>query len=182
MNMRKDAGAALIALAHQIGSGFAALGGSDTVWNIGNIVFKPGAANVVPSESEMTLEVRDTDVAVLDRLEEAVSNWVDAASKTGSVRVAVEPTTRILPTMMSRNIADAISAAAAETGTASMMLPSGAGHDAMVLGRVIPAAMLFVPSIDGRSHDVTENTADVDIVTGCRVLAGAVGKIMSALA
>jgi len=182
MNMRKDAGATLIALAHRIGSDFAALGGAETVWNIGNIVFKPGAANVVPSEAEMTLEVRDTDTAILDRVEQAVSDWVGAASKAGPARVTVEPTTHILPTMMSRNLADAIAAAAAETGITSMTLPSGAGHDAMVLGRVIPAAMLFVPSINGRSHDVTENTADADIVAGCRVLAAAVGRIMSALA
>jgi len=56
-------------------------------------------------------------------------------------------------------------------------MPSGAGHDAMVLGRFIPAAMLFVPSIRGRSHDITENTAEADIVLGCEVLADAVDKL-----
>ena len=56
-------------------------------------------------------------------------------------------------------------------------MPSGAGHDAMVLGRFIPAAMLFVPSIRGRSHDITEDTAEADIVLGCEVLADAVDRI-----
>lgn len=56
-------------------------------------------------------------------------------------------------------------------------MPSGAGHDAMVMGRFMPAAMLFVPSIGGRSHDITEDTAEPDIVLGCEVLADAVERI-----
>ena len=56
-------------------------------------------------------------------------------------------------------------------------MPSGAGHDAMVMGRYMPAAMLFVPSIGGRSHDITEDTAQADIVFGCEVLADAVERI-----
>jgi N-carbamoyl-L-amino-acid hydrolase len=58
-----------------------------------------------------------------------------------------------------------------------MWMPSGAGHDAMVLGRFIPAAMLFVPSIGGRSHDIVEDTAEADIVLGCDVLADTVAKL-----
>ena len=56
-------------------------------------------------------------------------------------------------------------------------MPSGAGHDAMVLGRFMPAAMLFIPSIGGRSHDVVENTAEEDIILGCDVLASTVERL-----
>jgi beta-ureidopropionase / N-carbamoyl-L-amino-acid hydrolase len=48
-------------------------------------------------------------------------------------------------------------------------MPSAAGHDAQVLATIMPAAMLFVPSIGGISHHWTENTADEDIVTGAQV-------------
>ena len=58
-----------------------------------------------------------------------------------------------------------------------MRLPSGAGHDVMVVARHMPAAMMFVPSIGGISHDVRENTSDADIVFGCEVLADAVARI-----
>jgi N-carbamoyl-L-amino-acid hydrolase len=51
----------------------------------------------------------------------------------------------------------------------SARMPSGAGHDAQVLATVMPAAMLFVPSIDGISHHWSENTADADIVRGAEV-------------
>jgi N-carbamoyl-L-amino-acid hydrolase len=58
-------------------------------------------------------------------------------------------------------------------------MASGAGHDAQILAQCLPAAMLFVPSIGGRSHTVTENTRDEDIVLGCQVLADAVERILT---
>jgi N-carbamoyl-L-amino-acid hydrolase len=48
-------------------------------------------------------------------------------------------------------------------------MPSGAGHDAQVLATIMPAGMLFVPSIGGISHHWTENTADADIIAGAEV-------------
>jgi N-carbamoyl-L-amino-acid hydrolase len=58
-------------------------------------------------------------------------------------------------------------------------MPSGAGHDARVVGREIPVGMLFVPSIGGRSHDVAENTSDEDLVMGVEVLAAATSAILA---
>lgn len=75
---------------------------------------------------------------------------------------------------MNEQIAGLIAQAASELGEPVMHLPSGAGHDAMVLARKIPAAMLFVPSIGGRSHDIVEDTAKPDIVRGAEVLLKAV--------
>ncbi len=61
----------------------------------------------------------------------------------------------------------------------AMTMPSGAGHDAMVLAKHVPAAMMFIPSIAGRSHHVAENTLDDDIVLGCRVLARTVETLLA---
>ena len=61
-----------------------------------------------------------------------------------------------------------------------MDMPSGAGHDAMVTGHFLPAGMLFVPSIGGRSHDIVEDTSEADIVLGCEVLAAVVERLESA--
>ena len=60
-------------------------------------------------------------------------------------------------------------------------MPSGAGHDAMIVGRLAPAAMLFVPSIGGRSHDILEDTDEADIRRGLRVFASAVKTTLEAL-
>jgi len=176
MAMRKDAGVVLFALAAWVADEFPRCGGPDTVWNIGNIALRPGAANVVPGEGEMIVEFRDPNADLLDRLESLFLARV-AAAASGPVAVTSEPLLRIEPTAMAPELQGAIAAASAAAGEPAMLVPSGAGHDAMVLGRYIPAAMMFIPSIGGRSHDVSENTSDADIVFGCEVLAQAVAQL-----
>jgi beta-ureidopropionase / N-carbamoyl-L-amino-acid hydrolase len=176
MAMRKDAGAALIALAAGIADDMRRLAGPDTVWNFGNMIFRPGAANVVPSEGEMLLEFRDIDGALMERLEEQFLARVAEANR-GPVRIDVESTAKLAPTALAENLGAAIAKAATARGEKPVSLPSGAGHDAMVVARYMPAAMMFIPSIGGISHDVTENTTDADIVFGCEVLADAVSQL-----
>jgi N-carbamoyl-L-amino-acid hydrolase len=81
---------------------------------------------------------------------------------------------------MTPRLADAFALSAAAIGAGCMRLSSGAGHDAMMLARRVPAAMLFVPSIGGRSHHVSEDTRTEDIVTGAQVMAGAVDLLLAA--
>jgi len=69
-------------------------------------------------------------------------------------------------------------AAAVHAPDKHVRMPSGAGHDAQVIGLKMPAAMMFVPSIGGISHHFTENTHDADIVLGCQVFADATAKIL----
>lgn len=57
-------------------------------------------------------------------------------------------------------------------------MPSGAGHDAMILANHLPSAMLFIPSIGGISHDIAEDTSEDDIIRGCRVLAAAAEALL----
>jgi N-carbamoyl-L-amino-acid hydrolase len=179
MPMRKDAGMALFRFATWIHDEFARIGSADTVWNIGRMTLRPGAANVVPSEAELILEFRDTDTAVLDRLEQNMRARLGSAT---GVSLQAELTARIEPALMAAPLVDTIAAATRELGEKPLLLPSGAGHDAMIVSRIVPSAMLFVPSIGGRSHDVSENTADADIVFGCEVLARAVSNLQVQLA
>jgi N-carbamoyl-L-amino-acid hydrolase len=70
-------------------------------------------------------------------------------------------------------------ASAAHADGRSVRMPSGAGHDAQVLARIMPAGMLFVPSIGGVSHHWSENTADEDIVAGAQVFVDACRRLLS---
>lgn len=174
MAMRRDAGAALIRFAAAVAAGLAAAGGSaTTVWNIGWIDLRPGAANVVPAEGELGLEFRDEDPAVLDRIESWLRRLV-----ADDPSLSAEETTRIAPTPMDPRLAGLLEAAAKARGVPAMRLPSGAGHDAMILARAMPAALLFVPSIDGRSHDPAEDTAEADILLGCQLLCDAAEALL----
>lgn len=175
MTMRHDAGAALIELAAAVHAEFRRLADPDTVWNIGNMIFRPGAPNVVPGEAEMLLEFRDIKVEVMDRLETCFRSLV--ANCNGSSMMNVETIAHIPPIAMTENLGASIAAAASARGQVPVCLPSGAGHDAMVAARFMPAAMMFIPSIAGISHDVRENTSDADIIFGCEVLADAVAQL-----
>jgi N-carbamoyl-L-amino-acid hydrolase len=85
-----------------------------------------------------------------------------------------------MPARMAESFQVAIEAAAEvrQPGCHTRM-PSGAGHDAQILAEMMPAGMLFVPSIGGISHHWTENTADEDIVLGAQVYADAVGRLLT---
>jgi N-carbamoyl-L-amino-acid hydrolase len=93
--------------------------------------------------------------------------------------VEVEVLGQSTPALMDERLQQAIEGAAeARCPGKAMRMPSGAGHDAQYLARVMPAAMLFVPSIGGISHHWTENTADDDIVLGARVFCDAIARAL----
>jgi N-carbamoyl-L-amino-acid hydrolase len=138
---------------------------------------RPGAANVVPSEAELVVEFRDTSSDLLDRIDACLLGWVKELDAQGAARLEAQLIARIAPTLMAPEVEDLVEAAAGECGAAAMRMPSGAGHDAMVLGHHLPGAMLFIPSIGGRSHDVTEDSAEADIILGCEVLAAVVERL-----
>jgi N-carbamoyl-L-amino-acid hydrolase len=101
--------------------------------------------------------------------------------KIGGVTVAAQPIGAVEPTAMDVRLVERLTAAAAAESASRLHMASGAGHDAMIVGRLAPAAMLFVPSIDGRSHDVAEDTAEEDIRRGLRVYARAVNSLLESL-
>lgn len=174
MAMRRDAGAAALAFGARVLDAYRSAGSPDSVWNIGNAVFRPGAANVVPGEVTLALQVRDPTTDILDRLEDIARAVLGECAS--ACRCEYEMSRQFLspPTPMTPAIVDAVERAAVELGASHIRMPSGAGHDAAVLAAHVPAGMLFVPSIGGRSHHASENTKDADIVTGANVLLHAV--------
>jgi beta-ureidopropionase / N-carbamoyl-L-amino-acid hydrolase len=179
MAMRRDALAPLLRFGCFVADRFPALAGPDTVWNIGRIEAMPGAANVVPTRAQLILEFRDTEVALLDRMEQEVAREIARLNAAGA-DIEREPIATIAPTAMDARLAETFERAATDLGYPTQRMASGAGHDAMIMARRIPSAMIFVPSIGGRSHDVAENTKDDDIVAGCMVMARAVERLTAA--
>jgi beta-ureidopropionase / N-carbamoyl-L-amino-acid hydrolase len=179
MPIRKDAGVAMMRLYNEVMETFPKLAGPRSVWTVGRMSVEPGAPAIIPGKAEMILQFRDADVAVLDRFEAALLEIATAHDKKGPCRVACVNLSKTMPTVMDDRFLDAIEAAAAtHAADKHMRMPSGAGHDAQILGLKLPAAMMFVPSIGGISHHFTENTADADIVLGCQVFADAAAKIL----
>jgi N-carbamoyl-L-amino-acid hydrolase len=149
---------------------FPALCGPRTVWTTGRITLDPGAPSIIPGGAEMLFQIRDDDPLVIDRLENLLRSMAADVTAQGRCSVAVERIRTGAPAMMDGVIQHAIEAASATFADGkSIRMPSAAGHDAQVLATIMPAGMLFVPSIGGISHHWTENTADADIVTGAQV-------------
>ena len=102
-----------------------------------------------------------------------------AFNKAGPCSISVETIRQSTPAVMDEGFQQAIEQAAAKHAPGlAVRMPSGAGHDAQHVARVMPAAMLFVPSIDGISHHWAENTSDEDIVLGARVFTDAIAKVL----
>ena len=180
MQLRKDAGAALIRFANSILERFDAEGSADAVWNIGRIGFQPGVVNVVPGEAHMSVEFRHLSLETLGRFEDIVETSAAEWGRDSKTGCSATKTLVLEPISMHDGLGTALIRAAEGLGVTSMSMPSGAGHDAMILARHLPTAMLFVPSIDGRSHDIAEDTLERDIIIGAEVLAEAVHIILEA--
>ena len=153
-------------------------GGPNTVWNLGHAEFEPGAFNVVCGHAVLYVEYRDGDPKILQRIRESIGELVIEAGARHRVSFDTYQQMRTEPAIMDEKLMTMIEGAAHDCGTTSKRMPSGAGHDAMLIAPRIPTAMLFVPSIDGRSHDVSEDTSVDDIALGLTVLAGAVERCL----
>jgi N-carbamoyl-L-amino-acid hydrolase len=179
MPIRKDAGVAMMRLYNEVMETFPKIAGPRSVWTVGKLSVEPGAPAIIPGKAEMVLQFRDVDVKVLDGFEAALLKIVAAHAAMRSCTVECMNLSKTMPTVMDERFLDAIEdSAATHAAGKHMRMPSGAGHDAQVIGLKLPAAMMFVPSIGGISHHFTENTADADIVLGCQVFADAAARIL----
>lgn len=177
MAIRKDAGLAAAKLAVEIDRRFPEVAGERTVWTTGRITLDPGAPSIIPGGAEVLFQIRDADPETLLRMERALSELVAAADK-GPCRVRAEVLRKSIPAVM-----DAKAQAAFETAAERhapkrhTRLPSGAGHDAQLFARHMPAGMLFVPSIGGISHHWSEDTKEEDIIAGAQVFTTAIALL-----
>jgi N-carbamoyl-L-amino-acid hydrolase len=164
MHMRDDAlvkAARFICLVHE-----EARRGCDMVATIGQIQVSPGAVNVVPGETRLSLEMRSMDPA---RIETAVERFKQGAASLGGIKVDLGLAK--MPVPMDPGVMDSIEDACRDAGYPYKRMPSGAGHDAMCLARIASVGMIFVPSMGGISHSSKECTAWDQAARGVDVLA-----------
>jgi beta-ureidopropionase / N-carbamoyl-L-amino-acid hydrolase len=180
MKDRRDAGLALARLCVAIDDRFPGICGPRTVWTTGRITLDPGAPSIIPGRADMLFQIRDDDSEIVGRLEALLHGIAAEISAASGCGVEVKRIRTGKPAMMDAKFQRAIEEAASDVvGSKSIRMPSGAGHDAQVLATIMPAGMLFVPSIDGISHHWSENTDDADIVRGTEVFVEACRRLLS---
>jgi allantoate deiminase len=175
MAMRRDAlvGAARIAVALRD----EARSREDMTANVGRISVEPGGANVVPGLAEFTVDVRSPTAAGFAAAAAFAYSTIDEVAKEEWLEQEIEELHRLEPVPLDDELQGVLVRAASVEGASHLSMPSGAGHDAMILARHVPAAMLFVPSRGGVSHSPDEYTPPEQCELGARVLARALALL-----
>ena len=176
MAMRRDAGQAaarvVTFLRDHIASADAA-----TVATVGCMTLAPNAINVIPARATFTVDLRNPDEAKLQEAEAALARYLEKLAQAEGVSISTEPLARTAPVTFDPGIVELIERTAERRGLRSLRMTSGAGHDAQMLARICPAAMIFVPSTAGISHNPREHTPDADLIAGANVLLDVVRRL-----
>jgi N-carbamoyl-L-amino-acid hydrolase len=144
--------------------------GGHQVCTVGKIDLHPNLINVVPQRAVLTLDIRNTDENKLKAAEAEVKAHLDRLATEEGVTITTRPLARFEPVDFDEHVVELVSEIAKTQGNSVMRLPSGAGHDAQMLARVCPTAMIFVPSAKGISHNPAEYTSPEELEAGANVL------------
>jgi hydantoinase/carbamoylase family amidase len=181
MRYRRDAlaGAARILLALRDAARAGADAGTGATANVGKLEVHPGGANVVPGLADFTIDVRSPTPAGLQELEALVAETVASVAREEGLTAGVEQTFALDPLQLDPGLVAVLERAASAVGASTRRMPSGAGHDAMLVGRHVPAAMLFVPSRGGISHSPAEDTDARHLELGTQALVAALRELLA---
>lgn len=145
------------------------IGGSQ-VATVGRIEFFPNLINVVPERAVLSVDLRNTDETTLRQAEARLHAHLDTLRAQEKVTITTRRLARFEPVPFAPEMTALIERHAKAQGRSTRRLPSGAGHDAQILAAVCPAAMIFVPSVKGISHNVREFTPPDQLEAGANVL------------
>ncbi|OSQ52539.1 Zn-dependent hydrolase [Marivita geojedonensis] len=178
MQGRRDAFQALSRFNTLIAERFANVVTPATVWTIGHVALHPNASSIVPGKVTFSMQWRDGDADRLKRMEAIIRETAEEVAAKRGFDLSFGPMLGLEPVDMDARLRGALeSAAVAEVPGRWRSMPSGALHDATNVSKLMPVAMLFVPSIGGISHAFGEDTDEADLVTGLNVLARAVDAL-----
>lgn len=169
MSLRKDPMRVAAEVVTAVRSIATEMGGTQ-VATVGSLHLHPNLVNVVPASATMTVDLRNTDEALLQQAEEELHNCVAVFAKDEGLKVETRSLARFEPVEFDSRVVEQIEELAQQTGLSTKRMPSGAGHDAQMMARICPTGMIFVPSLDGISHNPAEHTDERDLIAGTQLL------------
>ncbi|MGA8050418.1 MAG: Zn-dependent hydrolase [Burkholderiales bacterium] len=137
---------------------------------VGHMQVRPNSRNVVPGEVRMSVEFRSQKDATLTAMVEELRSNLKAIEAECRVGIELAEVTYFPPCQFDASLVDSVRDAAGALGYTRRDIVSGAGHDAVYVARVAPAAMIFVPCEGGISHNESESATPADLAAGCNVL------------
>lgn len=177
MHLRNDAFQALAEFASQLQRILDENGSERSVATIGKVAISPGAANVVPGRVDFSLEARDTEQRVLNDLRNAFRRSLSAIARRRDIMFEFSVLSEIQPVKCDTGLITQLKQVSDSLNIPSLQMASGAAHDTQFIASITRAAMIFVPSKEGRSHSIAEWTDMEHIVKGSNVLLNTLIKI-----
>ncbi|MBM7094460.1 Zn-dependent hydrolase [Bacillus sp. H-16] len=169
MDDRQDALAAAGDFVRQVYSAPAEVSTS-AVATVGQLQVYPNGINVIPGEVVMTVDIRDIHKKTRDELANRIKELARQTGEKYNTEVSFDEKVRIPPVPVQESVLSIVEEAVASLDIRPVLLPSGAGHDAMMIGRCVPVGMIFVRSLDGVSHHPAEWSSLNDCVLSIHAL------------
>ena len=137
---------------------------------VGYVSVFPNSRNVIPGQVKFAMDLRNISVELHDRMDAEIRAFIDGIRKESGLAIEVAEVAHYPPCPFEPGCVDVVERAAKKLGYSHMDSVSGAGHDAIYLARVAPAAMIFIPCKDGISHNEIEDAQPSHIEAGANVL------------
>lgn len=176
MHLRRDAGLAAARVINYLHHMATASGGT-TVATVGSVRVEPDVINVVPGRATFTVDVRDAEEGRIQAAEASLREVLAELEEELGVSWDVERLARYEPVRFDAGLAELLDQVAANRGLRFRRMISGAGHDAQMMARMAPSAMIFVPSQGGVSHSPEERSTPEHLEAGANVLLDAVSRL-----
>ena len=147
------------------------------VGTVGIAEVVPGAMNVIPGAVKLGVDIRSISKVARDSVVFLIKELIDVIAEKRGLSYTIEPISKDHPVSMHPLMVKEIERAVTSLQLEYMIMPSGAGHDAMHWAEVAPTGMIFIPCRDGISHNSAEFAAMDDIVAGAEVLENVIKNI-----
>jgi len=169
MRLRHDAGYCAAEIGTFVRRIAREFGGSQ-VGTVGSITLHPNLVNVIAARARITVDLRNTDDAILAQAERRFAEFLAQLARDEGVKIETHSLARFAPVVFDKDVAGLIAGTAQRLGHSCRPMTSGAGHDAQMMARMCPTAMIFVPSVKGISHNPAEHTEPAHLAAGADVL------------
>jgi len=173
MEMRKDAlvaAALLIEFIEKTCRRFSSMAKGRVVGTVGAMKIEPGVINAVPGKTELLVDVRAITATAKNRVAHRVKQEAQSIARQRGLAVEVLTIREENPVPLDKRLLRLTKQICNEKNIVYEIMPSGAGHDAMQMAKITPAAMIFIPSQRGISHNPLEWTDPDDIGLGAQLL------------
>jgi len=180
MDLRSDAFMGVADFAHEIARIIDEEGTDKSRLTIGSVELKPGFAHTVPGQAEFTLVGRDMSNEVMEKLADSCRKVLSSIARRHKLMFEYEQMSWLKPKPCNKNMMDLLARHSKKLKYKTLLMPSGAGHDAQFFTDITPTGLLFIPSVGGISHAPDEWSHWHDVEKGCNVLLNAVLELVAA--